>query len=57
MPNQDTPLNYTGIQVILDDSKIQTVKKLNFWILESSSKDAIEPVNPKPTPQPEPVDP
>ena len=33
-PNQETPLNYTGIEVILDDSIAQTKYLLRFWITE-----------------------
>ena len=59
-PNQDTPLNFNGVWVILDDTKIQTIESLGFWILEDPDKkpvfDPEQPLNP-PTPSEPTVDP
>ena len=57
-PNKTTPLDYTRIRVILDDSKTQNVYNLSLWILESSEEaDGSEDSKTDEPIEPEPVDP
>ena len=35
----NTPLNFSGVSVILDDSKVQTVEQLDFWIVKADDEE------------------